>query len=68
MARNHTIKRYKNFDDVTKEDIKEHNINWSKITDHLYRILIPTRKFWTKFYALFYCDNSKQTRTRASCI
>ena len=29
-----------NFDDFTKENIKEHNPNWPQIPDHLYRILI----------------------------
>ena len=29
-----------NFDDVVKENIKEHNLNWPQISDHLYRILI----------------------------
>ena len=29
-----------NFDDVTKENIKEHKANWPQIPDHLYRILI----------------------------
>ena len=29
-----------NFDCVTKEDIKEHNPNWSEIPDHPYMILI----------------------------
>ena len=29
-----------NFDDVTKENIKEHNSDWPQIPDHLYRILI----------------------------
>ena len=28
-----------NFDDVTKENIKEHNPNWLQTPDHLYRIL-----------------------------
>ena len=28
-----------NFDDVVKENIKEHNPNWSQIPDHPYRIL-----------------------------
>ena len=28
-----------NFDDVTKENIKEHNLNQPKIPDHPYRIL-----------------------------
>ena len=29
-----------NFDDVIKENIKEHNPNWLQIPDHPYRILI----------------------------
>ena len=29
-----------NFDDVTKEPIKEHNPNWLQVPDHPYRILI----------------------------
>ena len=29
-----------NFDDVTSENIKEHNPNWPQIPDHPYRILI----------------------------
>ena len=29
-----------NFDDVTKENIKEHNPNWPEIPDHPYKILI----------------------------
>ena len=29
-----------NFDDVTKENIKEHNPNWPQIFDNPYRILI----------------------------
>ena len=29
-----------NFDYITKEDVKEHNPNWSEIPDHPYRILI----------------------------
>ena len=28
------------FDDVTKENIKEHNPSWPQIPDHPYRILI----------------------------
>ena len=28
------------FNDVTKENIKEHNPNWQQIPDHPYRILI----------------------------
>ena len=30
----------KNFDDVTKKNIKEHNPNWPQIPDHSYRMLI----------------------------
>ena len=39
---NNIIKQYKmiNFDDVTKENIKERNPNWLQILDHPYRILI----------------------------
>ena len=29
-----------NFDDVVKENIKEHNPNWSQIPHYPYRILI----------------------------
>ena len=29
-----------NFDDVTKENIKEHNPSWSQFPDHSYRLLI----------------------------
>ena len=29
-----------NFDDVTKESIKEHNTNWPQIPDHPYRMLV----------------------------
>ena len=29
-----------NFDDVIKEETKEHNPNWPQISDHPYRILI----------------------------
>ena len=29
-----------NFDDVTEENIKEHNPNWPHISDHPYRILL----------------------------
>ena len=28
------------FDDVTKENIKEHNLNWPQNPNHPYRILI----------------------------
>ena len=29
-----------NYDNVTKENIKDHNPNWPQIPDHLYRILM----------------------------
>ena len=29
-----------NFDCVTKENIKEHDTNWTQISDHPYRVLI----------------------------
>ena len=28
------IQKIINFDDVTKENIKEHNLNWPEIPDH----------------------------------
>ena len=28
------------FEDVTKENIKEHNSNWPEILDHPYKVLI----------------------------
>ena len=34
------IREMINFDDVTKENIKEHNPNWPQIPDHPYRTLI----------------------------
>ena len=35
-----TMQKKINFDDVIKEDIKEHNQNWPQIPDHPCRILI----------------------------
>ena len=29
-----------NFDDITKENAKEHKLNWPQIPDHLFRMLI----------------------------
>ena len=29
-----------NFGDVTKENIKKHNLNWPRIPDHAYKILV----------------------------
>ena len=40
---NKIIRWYKkmiNFDNITKENIKEHNPDWPRISDHQYRILI----------------------------
>ena len=37
---NKTVQKMINFDDVTKENIKEHNPNWPQIFDHPYRMLI----------------------------
>ena len=34
------IQKIINFDDVTKENIKEYNPNWPQIPDHPYKILI----------------------------
>ena len=31
------IQKVINFDDVTKENIKDHNPNWPQISDHPYR-------------------------------
>ena len=37
---NITTQKMSNFDDVTKENIKEHNINLPQVLDHPYIILI----------------------------
>ena len=42
-----------NFDDVTKENIKEHNSDWPQIPDHLYRILIIGVSGFRKTNSLF---------------
>ena len=34
------IQKMINFDDITKENIKEHNPNWPQISYHLFRIFI----------------------------
>ena len=36
----HAIQKVINFDDITKENTKEHKLNWPKIPDHPFRILI----------------------------
>ena len=34
------IQKVINFDDITKENTKEHKLNWPKISDHPFRIFI----------------------------
>ena len=41
------------FDDITKENIKEHNPNWPQIPDHPYRILIIENSGSVKTNLLF---------------
>ena len=41
-----------NFYYITKEEIKEHNPNWSEIPHHPYRILIVGGSVFGKTYAL----------------
>ena len=43
-----------NFGDVTKENIKEHNINWPETPHHPYRILIIAGSGSRKTNSLFY--------------
>ena len=42
-----------NFDDVRKENIKEHNPNWPNVYDHPYRILIIGGSGFGKANSLF---------------
>ena len=37
---NKTIQKMINFDDVMKEETKEHNLNWPEISDHQYKFSI----------------------------
>ena len=37
---NKTIQEMINFDDVTNENMKEHNPNWPQIPVHAYKILL----------------------------
>ena len=48
-----------NFDDVTKENIKEHNPNWPQISDHPYRILISRGCGSGKTNSLFNLKNQQ---------
>ena len=50
---NKTIQKMINFDDVTKETVKEHNLNGSQIPDHPYWILIIGGSRSGKTSALF---------------
>ena len=36
---NKTIQKMINFDDVTKDNIKEHNPNWSQIPDQIHYLI-----------------------------
>ena len=47
------------FNDVTKENIKEHNRNWPQIPGHLYRILITGGTECGKTNLLFNLINHK---------
>ena len=46
------IQRMVNLDDVTKENMKEHNPNWSQIPYHPYSILIIGRSVSAKANSL----------------
>ena len=48
-----------NFDDVTKEIIKEHNLNWPEIPDHPCRILIIGGSGSAKTKSLFNLINQE---------
>ena len=44
-----------NFDDATKENMKEHNLNWSQIPDHSQRILtVRAQDLKTQIHYLIY--------------
>ena len=47
------------FDDITGENIKEQNPNWSQIPDHPYRILIIGDSESAKTNALFNLINNE---------
>ena len=42
-----------NFDDITKENIREHNPNWPETSDHPYRMLIVGGSESVKTNSLF---------------
>ena len=49
-----------NFDEYTNENKKEHNLNWSYIPDHPYRILIIEGSGTGKTNALLNLINNQQ--------
>ena len=57
-----------NFDDVTKENIKEHNPNWPQIPDHPYRILIIGGSGSGKTNSLLNLINSNQVLIIFICM
>ena len=50
---NKTVQKMIIFDDVVKENIKEHNPNWPQIPVHPYRILIIGSSGYGKTKSLF---------------
>ena len=48
-----------NFDNVIKENIKEHNLNWPHFPDHPYKILIIGGSESAKTNSLFNLINQK---------
>ena len=48
-----------NFDDDTKENIKEHNSNWPEISNHQYRILLIGSSKSKKANSLFNLINQQ---------
>ena len=48
-----------NSDCVTKENIKDHNLNWPKIPDHPYRISVICDFRYGKINAVFNLINHK---------
>ena len=53
------IEKMINFDNVTKENIKEHNPNWPEIPDEPYRILIIGGSDSGKMNSLFNLINQQ---------
>ena len=50
------------FDNVVKENIKEHNLNWPQFPDHPYKILIIGGSGSGKTNSLFNLINQQPTR------